>query len=455
MSETIISNTTIIDPEKEISFSGNIIIKGDRIERIIEGELPAEYRNSPDIIDAKGLAASPGFIDIHTHTDGDVHCGEKLLAQGVTTTISGNCGISPLNLTAFFDEQNQRGYPIHQAEFIGHSFTLRKAAGLLSPHAVANRNQIQTMKGITLAAFDEGACGISFGIQYAPGTTTEEFLALSAVAAGYGRMVSVHARLEFPNDFDSLRETLEVARITGARVLVSHLAYMYADGRMREALNLLDDYRAKGYDVWADSGMYTDFETLAGTTCFDEKHIRDYGWSYSNFLAATGRYAGTYLDEKSFSDIRTNSPKDALICFTGNKEDIYIAAKHKDVMISSDAGANPPGQGHPQGAGNFPKFFRLMVRERKELSLVEAVRKCTLLPATAMNLKHKGRLSAGADADIVLFDPQTIADTADFPGIGNPDSRPVGIPYVFVSGKCAVVQGKRIEGVLAGKAIRY
>ena len=300
------------------------------------------------------------------HADGDVACAEKLLAQGVTTAIGGNCGFSPLDVPSFLSGEDEKGFPIHQAEFIGHSVALRKGADLRSPYEAAGLSQLNTMKGLARAALDGGACGISFGIQYAPGTTLAEMRDIAAVAAAYGRLISVHARLNYPNDFDSLRETLDLAKQTGARVLVSHLAYMYADGRMEEALALLAEYRALDLDVWADSGMYTAFQTYAGTPCFDDKHIADYGWRYTNFLAASGRYAGQYLDKERFLDIRTNSPDDSLICFTGVERDIYTALKFPGVILSSDSGATAPGQGHPQGAGNFARFFRVMVRERKD-----------------------------------------------------------------------------------------
>ena len=467
MNEIIIANATIVDPEKDQPFAGSIVIRGTKIDRIIPGMLASEERNAlvaelrsfsgsdPLVIDAAGLAASPGFIDIHSHSEGDVPCAEKSLAQGVTTAISGNCGFSAFDVASFLADQDEKGYPIHQAEYIGHSATLREKAGVPTPYVAATNRQIDAMKVFARAALEGGACGISFGIQYAPGTSMEELRELLSVAGTRGKIAAIHTRLNHPNDFDSLRETIELASQTGTRLLVSHLAYMYADGRMDEALALIGDYRSRGVDVWADSGMYTAFQTIAGTPCFDDDHIADYGWKYSNFFAASGRYAGRYLDRESFFDIRHNSPKDSLICFTGVEEDIYTALKYPGVMVSSDSGRNQIGRGHPHGAGNFARFFRVMVRERKDVSLIEGVRKCTLYPANAMKLKTKGRLAPGSDADIVLFDPSTIRETADFPGFGNPDSPPEGVPYVLVAGQLAIERSKRLTGAMAGQSIKY
>ena len=470
MRDVIIANATLVDPELRTETPGSIVVSDGKIREIIPGSLPESLRAAAEcplcdahdggrslatFIDASGLVAAPGFIDVHSHTDGDVPAGEKLLAQGVTTAISGNCGISPVDIEAFFDEQDANGYPIHQAELVGHSFRLRNEVGIGDPYRAADDRETEAMRGLARAALDRGAAGISFGIEYAPGTTTREFREIASVAAARGRVVTVHARNDCPCDLASLRETLDIAADTGARLVVSHLAYMYANGNMCKALDLIGEYRARGHDVWADSGMYTDFATYAGTTCFDDRSIAINGWVHSDFLAATGRYAGRRLSRETFLDIRAHSPNDILICFTGVEDDIYKALSFPDIMPSTDTGSNPPGQGHPQGAATFPLFFRAMVRERRALSLVEAVRRATFIPATVFNLRHKGRLQVGADADIVLFDPGRITETAGFPGIGNPDALPEGIPYVLVNGVPAIQNGIRISGVMEGNAIRF
>ena len=363
MRDVIIANATLVDPERRTETPGSIIVSEGKIREIIPGPLSesladgAKRSGNSIFIDAAGLVAAPGFIDVHAHTDGDVPAGEKLLAQGVTTAISGNCGISPVDVESFFDGQDSRGYPVHQAELVGHSFSLRAAVGIDDPYRPADARETAAMQSLARTALDKGAAGISFGIEYAPGTSTGEFREIAEVAAAQGRIVAVHARSNCPGDLASLREALDIAADTGARLVVSHLAYMYANGNMRKAVDLIGEYRARGHDVWADSGMYTDFATYAGTTCFDERSIGVNGWDYSDFLAATGRYAGQRLTRETFLDIRTQSPSDILICFTGVEDDIYRALNFPDIMPSTDTGANPAGQGHPQGAATFPPFF--------------------------------------------------------------------------------------------------
>ena len=452
----IIKNALIVDPESYKQFYGNIIIKDDYIEEINSDIIP-EFADGYEIYDAKGNILAPGIIDIHAHTDGYYFCGEKELAQGVTTVVCGNCGISPAGITTkdFYDLQEQKGFNINQTTFTGHSFTLREKAGATDCYAPASQSQIELMKKLALQDLKDGACGISFGIQYAPGTTTDEFNQVAKVSADFGRPVSVHTRLNFPNDWESLKETLDIAKNTGAHVIVSHLSYMFADGQMDRCLEMIADYRAKGYLISADSGMYTAFSTMAGSACYDEDQIKANHWDYSQFVAANGIFCGQHLDKQKFEYMRANEPNNGIICFTGVEEDIYKALCFTDVMVSSDCGKALPGQGHPQDAAVFARFFRIMVREKKLLSLIEAVRRCTYLPARTIGIKDRGRICKGAKADLFVFNPDTIKDNADFPGIGNPDLPPDGIEFVFVNGECAIKNGKRVESCNAGKILRF
>lgn len=444
----IIKNAIIIDPQSYKQFYGGLVIENNKIKEIVEGNNLPDKADGYDIYNANGHVLAPGIIDIHAHTDGYAFCGEKELAQGVTTVINGNCGISPdcaPTIREFYDLQEQNGFCINQTTFTGHSFTLREKADATDCYAPASQSQINKMKTLAEKDLKEGACGISFGIQYAPGTTTDEFTQVASVAAKYGKPVSVHTRLNFPNDWDSLKETLDIAKNTGAHVIVSHLSYMFADGQMERCLEMIADYKAKGYKISADSGMYTAFNTMAGSVCYDEDQIVANHWDYSQFVAANGKYCGQHLDKEKFEYMRKYEPNNCIICFTGVEEDIYKALCFTDVMVSSDSGKAKPGQGHPQDAAVFAKFFRVMVREKKLLSLTEAVRRCSYIPAQTIGLSDRGRISIGAKADLFVFNSQRIKENADFPGIGCPDLPPDGIDFVFVNGECAVKDGKIIN----------
>lgn len=445
-----INNGFIADPEKRTIKKGNIGIFGDRICTVTDA--PIEGRHT---IDASQNIISPGFIDIHAHIDGDAVCGRLSLAQGITTTIGGNCGGGILDVDNFFKKQDSAGFPINQAQFVGHSFLLRNAAGACDPYVPASKSQIETMKKLLSQSFREGAIGVSFGLEYAPGSSFEEVIELSKTAAEYGRLVSIHTRLSGPGELESLREAIDISEITGARVQISHLVYQYGTGIMAPALEMIKSARERGIDLWADSGMYTNFATGMNTSVYDPDHIRKFGWKYSNMLVASGKYKGQYLTESLYHKLRKSLEDIIVICFTGVEAEIYDALDADFVVPSSDAGPSPSGnikEGHPQNSGTFPRFFREMVYNKNRLSIVDAVKKASLLPAEILGFENKGRIREGADADLVVFNPDTICDNSDFE---IPDRQPSGIDHVIVNGKISVKNGHVLDNALSGRSIKY
>lgn len=450
--DLVIKNGIIINPEENDAFKGNVAIIKNKIARITCDDIQGKSE-----INAEGLIVSPGFIDIHSHIDGNLECAKLSLFQGVTTTVGGNCGFGPIEIKDFFDYEDRRGFLINQAQLIGESGTLRKAVGLKCPYVPANKIQIEKMGEIIEKSFYDGAIGLSFGIEYAPGSSKEEVMTLSKIAEKYNRIVPIHTNVNRPNDLTSLKDAIEISKYTGAHVLVSHFVYQYGTGIMTEALELVDKARDRGLKVSVDSGTYADFSTFIGSTIYDEAYIKKFGWKFSNMLAASGKYKGKTLTPEIYEDMRKNTPGECVVCFEGVKEEVYEALRKNYVMLSSDSGASPSGkpcEGHPQNAGTFPRFFRTMVRERKELSLIDAVKKCTIMPAKALNIESKGRMEEGKDADIVIFDINTIYDKSDFPGTGEPNAKPEGIYYVIVNGEVTVKEGKIIESGFTGKSIR-
>jgi N-acyl-D-amino-acid deacylase len=199
--------------------------------------------------------------------------------------------------------------------------------------------------------------------------------------------------------------------------------------------------------------MYTAFATGAGTPVFDEKVFFEWGMSFDKLRAATGKYAGQFIDQERYREIRRDSPEDSFIYDPGTPEDILTAYSLAGVMVSTDCGRYPPRQGHPQGAATFPYFFRVMVKEGKHLSLRDALGRCTLVPALAMGYTRKGRLQEGADADLVVLDWEKLRELADFPGFGNPDASPRGVRHVFVNGRL-VIENEKPLGIRAGRILR-
>ncbi|MFL0196350.1 amidohydrolase family protein [Clostridium sp. WILCCON 0269] len=450
--DIVIKNAQIADTENENIFKGNIALSDGKISEITSEDIKGNKE-----IDAKGCVVSPGFIDIHAHIDGNMDCGELSLVQGITTTVGGNCGGGPIDLDEFFDNQNKNGFLLNQLQFIGHSFTLRNEVGITSPYIQATTNEIKEMEKLLEKAFYEGAVGLSFGLEYAPGSSFEEVIALGKLASKYNKLISIHTRLKAPDDLESLEEAVKIAEVTGALVQVSHLVYQYGEGVMTEALNIIDKARRRGLNLWADSGMYTSFATGINTSVFDKEHIKKFGWKFSNLCVASGNLKGKCLTENLYDDMRKKDENPMIICYTGLEEEIYEALLRDYVVLSSDSGLNPMadiGEGHPQNAGSFPRFFRKMVREKNYLSPIKAIKKCTLIPANILGLKNKGKLAVGCDADIVIFDLNTICDKSDFLGKGKPNAYPQGIYYVIVNGQIVVEKGKINKDVLPGKAIR-
>ncbi|MGL5513871.1 MAG: N-acyl-D-amino-acid deacylase family protein [Sporomusa sp.] len=445
MFDIVIVNGMIVDPEALTRRKGNVGIRDGKIAVVTQQQIDGARE-----FDAAGKIVCPGFIDIHGHVDWDDYCGELSLRQGITTTVGGNCGLSPLDIEAFFAAQEQEGFIVNQAEMFGHSMSLRQVVGAIDPHAPATPEQLTRMEYFAERAFEAGACGLSLGLAYAPGTSDDEINNLSRLAARYGRVVAVDTRMYTDYDMYSLVEAVNIARKTGARVQISHLVYQYGNGMMDEALAVINRARADGLDIRFDSGMYTEWASHIGAVLFSESSLETNGWQLEDILVITGKYNGKRLNPEIYRDLRDNDPHASVVVFTGVEEEIYRALHHSHAMPSTDTGAYAPGEGHPQIAGSFPRYFRQLVVERQELTIMEAVRKATLLPAETLGFHTKGRLREGMDADVVVFNSKEIADKAAF---GNPDAAPEGIDYVFINGQPTLTKGQ-VLNTRAGKAVR-
>jgi N-acyl-D-amino-acid deacylase len=449
MLDYLITSARIIDPESGADFNGSLGIKDGKIDNLYHSAeaLPA----AQETIDAEGGILVPGFIDIHAHSENSIPCAEKLLAMGVTTAVSGNCGYSTSNFHHFFAAFKKNGYPINQLEQVGHSI-LRRLAGQNDINAPATNNQKEKMKRLAAEAFSQGACGLSFGLEYDPGAPPEEVIEIARITAEFDRFISIHGRLHNTEDIDSLREALDLSSISP--LIYSHLVYMYSGDTLKKAIKIIDEYRAKNAPVWVDSGMYSAFATFAGSPAFDEKIFLNDESELKRLQAVTGKYTGQSLDRNKYIEMRTKYSNESMIYDLGNSDDVFTAYSLSDVMVSTDCIDYPAGQGHPQGAATYPFFFRRLVKERKQFSLMEAVKRCTLLPARAANLRTKGRLSCGMDADLAVLDWETLRENADFPGKGDPGAPPSGVKHVFVNGVLALRDEKRIPGIRAGSCIK-
>jgi N-acyl-D-amino-acid deacylase len=453
MYDVVIKNGTIIDPKREIQTIGNIGIREGTIATVSREKLEGAV-----VIEAEDLVVCPGFVDIHSHLSFPLYPAWNSVRQGITTCLSGNCGMSPqMPIGTFLDEMEAKGYPLNYAVLAGHSWTLRKIVGITDPYQAATDRQIEEMAELADTAMKEGAFGISFGLEYAPGTTMSEILALSRVAARYDKLVTIHIRTDALNFATGLREAIEISEKTGARVQISHLAYQF--GVYPEvtgmALQMIGNARAKGLPILCDSGIYEAFATFVKSAVFDPGWTERYHCTLNDLMISSGRYLGQRCTKEIYDHVRNVEEGVVGTAFVGVLPDLALALQQPYVMVSTDAGlSEEPGSGHPQDVGTYPRVFQKLVREQGALSLMDAVRKSSLLPAQQLRLEGKGWIGSGADADLVIFNPRTIADTAQYAGLGKPDSKPVGIEHVIINGVPVVNGGETAEDRLPGKMLR-
>jgi N-acyl-D-amino-acid deacylase len=444
-----IINANIIDPERGKITVGNICIKNGIIS-----EITREVKESNTVIDASNKFVSPGFIDIHAHIEGNISAGNMICRQGVTTVVNGNCGMGPDDPVSFMKDQNKKGFIINQVELAGATI-LRSIAGAADPLAPMNAGQLAAANSLLAERLQNGCAGLSFGLEYVPGSSKDEVLTLSRTAARYGKPVAIHTRSDNYSGLASLEEAINICKTTGASVQISHVVYQFGFGMMRQALDIINDAVSQGYDISCDSGMYTSFATYIGTEVFAPSCFQKWNRSYDSIFMSTGKYQGQYLTEESYSDARKNHPEDVAIAVIGVPHEIDMAFDLPYMMVSSDAGVNSSGDTslcHPQDAGTFPRFLRRLVRDSNRLTLVDAIRRITILPAKRMNLDTKGRISPGASADLVIFDIEKLKDNSLFPYEGKSDTPPDGIGSVIVAGKIAI-NNNEIICKNAGEAI--
>ena len=445
--DVVIKNGTIIDPKGQKSTIANIGILNGRISTITR-----EYIEGDTELDVIGKIVCPGIIDIHAHVEGNLDCAKVMAAMGVTTVYNGNCGMSPENMKDFYDKYDH--FLINQVEQIGHT-TLREQVGVIDRYKPSSNEEIEKMKIMLKEAFSFGVSGLSFGLEYVPGSSVNEVLELAKVAAKYGKLVSIHTRSDCYGGLSTLREAIDITRKTGAAVNISHLTYQFGMGMATEALHMIDEALAEGLDISVDSGLYSGFATAIGSAVFDEGCVDKWGCDYNSLIAGTGKYRGQRLTKEMYEELRRDYPDDTGIGMIGREYEVFEILYKPYVMVCTDAGTLYDNciPGHPQDAGTYPKFFRTMVRDQHRITLIEAVSRCTYMPAKRLGLNNKGIIEIGADADILIFDEKIIEDKADYPCFGATDTRPEGIEYVFVNG-VMTVKGKEVLDANAGKIIK-
>lgn len=443
--DILIKNGRVFDPVSGLDRTLNLYLDRGKIIRIGEEELSAEI-----VLDARGYSVVPGFIDIHAHGEKveDGSTSECLLRQGVTTVLSGNCGIGYTEFKTEVEERENQGLYQNWLSLVGHSY-LRTQAGVLDRYAGANSVQIEEMREILIRNLIEGAKGVSFGLEYTPGASTDEILHIISVLTDFpGSLATFHIRYDAGRVEEAIREVITISRLSKVPVQISHLGSMAGFGRMSNSLKLIEDAVKEGLDIMVDCYPYNAFATRIGTTVFDEGFEERWGVGLAALEIASGSYKGINLTKELFQMIRKEEPDAIVIAHVMQEEEVLMCLKHPLVMLGSDGGLSL-GEGHPRGAGAFPRFLRL-VREKNLMSEKEALLKTAWMPAKRLGIyKERGRIAQGYQADLVILDLDRVKEKATFQ---NPTLPPEDVRWVLVNGGIAVDKGT-LTGVKAGKVL--
>jgi N-acyl-D-amino-acid deacylase len=482
----VIRNAVIADGTGGPLTNGDVAI-GDGLILTV-GTEPAPAGRSTVNLDARGeLVCSPGFIDVHTHDDAALLRHPDLefkVAQGCTSLVIGNCGFSGFPATGAEDiasvaggdwtDLHRYGHAVAAAGFaanaialIGHN-TIRMLTVGPEERRQATTGEIAAMRAQVEQAMDQGACGLSTGLIYTPGkwAPTEEIIELASAAADHGGLYVTHMRDEGDQLLESVAEAIRIGSGSGCQV---HLSHHKASGernwgKVADSLAAVDRANAAGSDVTLDfypyvasSGPmaeYTSPETI--TSDWAERNqfatCPPFPQCQGRTVSAVAAAEGLTLPDLIRKVLTAPGGRRTISIGFGMSEDDLVAnVRHRLMMIGSDGIPDLDGLPHPRLYGTFPRIYAEYVRKRGEISVSEAVRRMTSLPAGRFGLAGRGRLTPGAWADVAVFDPATFRDTATFAA---PKQQPEGLHWVFVNGKLTFDRGRH-TGARAGRLLRF
>lgn len=496
--DILVRNARIVDGTGSPWFIGDVAVENGRITQVGRNLEVAADR----VVDASERVLAPGFIDVHTHVETSerregiamIPRADNYLLDGVTTIVTGNCGGSEIDIDAW--ARDLEGLGINVATMIGHNSVRREVVGL--DDRAPTDDELAQMKAIVDKAMRDGAVGFSTGLLYVPGTyaDTGEVIELAKVASAYGGVYASHIREQGARLHESITEAVTVGREAGMPVQISHLK---VKGRTRwgtigSAIELIDSFREQGVDVvvdaypyerastnlgvnlprWAVAGTATDIagriedpETNARIVAAMKEMLADGGYpDYSFATVAQYRpnpsYNGLTISEinrlierspELDNEIRTildmmidggaagSTQGASMIYHYMSEQDVDTIFRYPNAAVASDGTIIEFGRGkpHPRSYGTNARIFAEYVRARNVLSLEDAVRRMTSLPARTFSFHDRGIIRPGMVADLVLFDPQTVTDRATFE---DPHRYSEGFDLVIVNGVVAVMDGE-------------
>ncbi len=528
MLDILIKNGRIVDGSGEASWTGDIGVQDGRIVAL-DSTIMTEAKK---VIDATGKIVSPGFIDIHSHSDLmvlDESFGEIKLRQGVTTELYGNCGFSAAPTSAQtlallqdysepimgkLDQEwawKSYGEYVHLLKTKKHRYNigglvgngaLRIAAKGFEPGPLSDE-EMETVKTLLDEALTSGALGLSFGLMYVPENyySKQQLVEICQVVKAHNGLVTTHIRGEGNSLTASIREVIDIAKESGVSLHISHLKAAGKNNwndKIYAAIQMIDEARAQGLDVTCDVYPYTAGSTtlttlmppwsLEGGITHTLERIKDStmrqkivhemqneattwdnlvyttGWENVLISSVDSQENAGYVG-KNVAQIALEQDKDPTQCAldilleeNGNVSIVFFHMSEADVIhtmqleysfIISDSLFSAHGMPHPRSYGTFPRVFAKYVRESQALTLEQAVKKVTALPAARMHFNDRGQLKEGYVADITIFDLETIIDCATYI---EPKQFPKGIDYVLVGGEIALEHGQ-VYDVKKGQVI--
>jgi N-acyl-D-amino-acid deacylase len=497
--DLVIRGARIVDGSGNPWYQADIGIREGRIAAI--GRLTND--GARRVLEAGGRIVAPGFIDVHTHAESGLRSGptaENFLFDGVTSIVTGNCGGSETGLAKFFADLRQSGISINVSTLIGHNSVRREVMGTEQRDPTAE--ELLKMEALVDTAMREGAVGLSSGLIYVPGTysKTPELIALARAAAKHNGVYASHMRNEGDQVLAAIAETVQIGREAHLPVEISHFKISNKRhwGMSKRTIEAVEQARAAGIDVTVDQYPYTRSSTnlgillpswtLAGGQAELAKRLADpiiqkkivtemkndlrkrSGRKSLDYAVVAGCRWDSSLEGKSVSLINKEKGRRgrledeiqtvlemmekggaSMVYATMDDEDLERIMRFPYAMVASDAGITEFGRGvpHPRAYGTNARVLGRYVREKKILSLEEAIRKMTSLPAQRFRLMDRGLVRPGMWADLVVFDEKTVIDRASFE---KPHAYAEGFQYVLVNGDVVIENGKH-TGARPGRVL--
>ena len=462
--DLLITRGRVMDPDSGLDAVLNVAVRDGVIVALTE-----ETPEALEMLDASGLVVAPGFIDLHAH--GQDHESSRYQARdGVTTAMELEIGVYPVD--AWYAAREGRAL-IHFGASVSHQGARREAFGVMVAqtsdggtfslgrggasdaflYEAASTDELDRLTRLMERGLDRGGLGFGFGISYTPGARHLELWRLFAAAADRRVPVFIHLRsagaFRAGGAIAPFQEVVANAAATGAAVHIVHMNSS-AGETASSALELIRGAQARGVDVTTEAYPYTASASRIESALFD-------GWvnrTEEAYLGLQWVDTGERLTAETF---RTYREQGGWVIMHGRSEatNEWIVSQ-PDVIVASDGIPFSEGRAHPRGAGTFARILGRYVRERGVLSLMDGLRKMTLMPArrletVAPQMAAKGRVQLGADADLTLFDPDRVIDRATY---DTPDQFSEGIVHVLVAGTFVVRDETLVDGVTPGRAIR-